>query len=79
MLRQAGVAVSFVTLALMLMMEGTIDANASSKLPDPINAGVADKALSGWIVVTPSQTTSRYGRRAKTSDALSNSRLLAGL
>ncbi len=43
MLRQARVAVSFVTLALMLMMEGTSDANAGSKLPDPINAAVAER------------------------------------
>lgn len=38
---QQYVAVSFVMLALMLMLEGTRDANAHSKLPDPINAGVA--------------------------------------
>ena len=43
MLRQIKVAVSFVLLAFSLMMEGTPDANAGSKLPDPIKAGVADK------------------------------------
>src|SRR5258708_23319872 len=43
MLRQTRVAVSFVMLALVLMLEGTRDANARSKLPDPINAGVAEK------------------------------------
>ena len=43
MLRQAKVAVSFVLVAFSLMMEGTLDANASSKLPDPIKAGVAEK------------------------------------
>jgi N-acyl homoserine lactone hydrolase len=43
MLRQTRVAVSFVVLALMLMMEGTTGANARSKLPDPNNAGVAEK------------------------------------
>src|SRR5262245_22185463 len=43
MLRQAKVAVSFVLVAISLMMEGTLDANASSKLPDPIKAGVAEK------------------------------------
>jgi len=32
-----------VTLAVMLMMEGTRDANARSNLPDPIYAGVAEK------------------------------------
>ena len=43
MLRPTRVAVSFVILALMLMLEGTRDANARSKLPDPVNAGVAEK------------------------------------
>ena len=43
MLRHTRVAVSFVMLALMLMMEGTTDANAGSKLPDPISAGVAER------------------------------------
>src|SRR5262245_10222941 len=43
MLRQIKVAVSFVLLAFSLMMEGTPDANAGSKLPDPIKAGVAEK------------------------------------
>jgi glyoxylase-like metal-dependent hydrolase (beta-lactamase superfamily II) len=41
MLRQ--IKVSFVLLAFSLMMEGTPDANAGSKLPDPIKAGVAEK------------------------------------
>src|SRR6202011_120788 len=43
MLRYTRVAVSFVMLALMLMLEGTRDANARSKLPDRINAGVAER------------------------------------
>jgi hypothetical protein len=36
-------SVSFVLVAFLLMMEGTPDANAGSKLPDPIKAGVAEK------------------------------------
>ena len=43
MLRQTKVAVSFVLVAFLLMMEGAPDANAGSKLPDPIKAGVAEK------------------------------------
>src|ERR1700730_6270990 len=43
MLRQTRVAASFVILALMLMLGGTRDVNARSKLPDPINAAVAEK------------------------------------
>jgi N-acyl homoserine lactone hydrolase len=43
MLRQTKVAVSFVLVAFSLLMEGTPDANAGSKLPDPIKAGVAEK------------------------------------
>src|SRR6516164_486388 len=43
MLTQAKVATSFVLVAFSLMMAGTSDANASSKLPDPIKAAVADK------------------------------------
>jgi glyoxylase-like metal-dependent hydrolase (beta-lactamase superfamily II) len=43
MLRQARVTVSFFVVALMLVLEGTQDADAASKLPDPINAGVAEK------------------------------------
>ena len=43
MLRHTRAAVSFVVLALMLMWEGTRDASAGSKLPDPSNAGVAEK------------------------------------
>jgi N-acyl homoserine lactone hydrolase len=43
MLRPAKVAVSFVLIAFSLMMEDTPDANAGSKLPDPIKAGVAEK------------------------------------
>jgi hypothetical protein len=73
MLRLAKVAVSFVLIAFSFMMEGTPDANAASKLPEPIKAGVA-KSFFGWIMVALLQTTGRYGRRAKTSDAVSNSR-----
>jgi N-acyl homoserine lactone hydrolase len=43
MLRQTKVAVSFVLVAFSFTMEGTPDANAGSKLPDPIKAGVAEK------------------------------------
>lgn len=70
MLRQTKVAAAFVLVAFSLMMEGTPDANAGSKLPDPIKAGVAEKLFFGWIVAAPLQTTSRYGRRAKTPDAV---------
>jgi N-acyl homoserine lactone hydrolase len=41
--RQIRAAVSAVILALMLITAGVRDANARSKLPDPVNAGVADK------------------------------------
>jgi N-acyl homoserine lactone hydrolase len=43
MLRRAKMAASFVLVAFSLMMEGTPDASADSKLPDPIKAGVAEK------------------------------------
>jgi len=43
MSRHARVALLFVSLAVMLMLEGTRDAIARSKPPDPINAGVAEK------------------------------------
>lgn len=43
MSRQFGVALSFVTLVCMLLLEGTRDAGARSSLPDPIHAGVAEK------------------------------------
>jgi N-acyl homoserine lactone hydrolase len=43
MLRGTRVALSLSTLALMVMIEGTRDANASSKLPDPVKAAVAEK------------------------------------
>jgi N-acyl homoserine lactone hydrolase len=43
MLKDAKVAISFALVALALMMEGTPDANADSKLPDPLKAGVAEK------------------------------------
>jgi N-acyl homoserine lactone hydrolase len=43
MLRQTRVAVSFVLLVLLLMTQGTPDASAGSKLPDPVNASVAEK------------------------------------
>jgi glyoxylase-like metal-dependent hydrolase (beta-lactamase superfamily II) len=43
MLRQTEMAASFVMLALSLMMAGTRDSSAGSKLPDPVNAAVADK------------------------------------
>ena len=42
-MRQIQVAVFFGVLALMLMMGGARDASAGSKLPDPINAAVAEK------------------------------------
>ena len=77
MLRQIKVAVSFVLLAFSLMMEGTPDANTPNYQMPP--RPVSPKSFFGWIVVAPLQTTSRYGRRAKTSDAVSNSHLLASL
>ena len=40
---QAKVAATFVLVAFSLMLGGTLDANAGSKLPDPIKAGVAEK------------------------------------
>jgi N-acyl homoserine lactone hydrolase len=43
MLNKTKVALSSVVLALMLMTAGTRDANAASKLPDPVKAGVAEK------------------------------------
>jgi N-acyl homoserine lactone hydrolase len=43
MLNQIRVAVSIVVLALTLMLEGARDASARSTLPDPMNAGVAEK------------------------------------
>jgi N-acyl homoserine lactone hydrolase len=43
MLRQAKIAASLVLFAVSLMMAGAPDANAASKLPDPIKAGLADK------------------------------------
>src|SRR6478672_11917862 len=43
MLRRTKVAVSFVLVAFSIMTGGASDANADSKLPDPIKAGVADK------------------------------------
>jgi hypothetical protein len=43
MLRRTKVAVSFVLVAFSLMTGGASDANADSKLPDPIKAGVAEK------------------------------------
>jgi N-acyl homoserine lactone hydrolase len=41
MLRKTRAAVSLVALAFMFVLEGTRDANAASRLPDPIRAGVA--------------------------------------
>ena len=41
MSRQTRAVVSVVMLGLVLMIEGTTDANAAAKLPDPINAGTA--------------------------------------
>src|ERR1700719_678568 len=41
--RHTRVAVSVVMLTLMLMMSGMTAANAGSKLPDPVKAGVAEK------------------------------------
>jgi len=42
MLEPTKIIVSFVVVVFLLMMEG-MPANAESKLPDPINAGVAEK------------------------------------
>jgi N-acyl homoserine lactone hydrolase len=43
MFRQARAAIAFVMLAFMCMWEGAGVASASSQLPDPIHAGVAEK------------------------------------
>jgi N-acyl homoserine lactone hydrolase len=43
MLRHSAAAASFVALVCLLIFEGTRDAGARSKLPDPINAGVAER------------------------------------
>ncbi len=43
MLGQIRVAASFGVLALMLMMDATTNANAGSNLPEPIDAGVAER------------------------------------
>jgi N-acyl homoserine lactone hydrolase len=43
MSRQPRLAAAFGVAALLLMMEGTRDVDARSTLPDPINAGVAEK------------------------------------
>ena len=43
MLSQTRLAVALGMLALVLMVEGVRDANARSKLPDPISAGVAER------------------------------------
>jgi N-acyl homoserine lactone hydrolase len=43
MLRPAKIAASFVLVAFSLVMDGALDANADSKLPDPVKAGVAEK------------------------------------
>jgi N-acyl homoserine lactone hydrolase len=42
-LRRPKAAISFVLIAFALMTEGMPRANAASKLPDPVNAGVAQK------------------------------------
>ena len=46
-------AVAFVTLAFVFVMEGTRDANAASKLPDPITAGVAERLYTVNVSYTP--------------------------
>jgi N-acyl homoserine lactone hydrolase len=43
MLRRSKAAVSIAVAAFSLMMVGTPDANADSKLPDPLKAGAAEK------------------------------------
>jgi N-acyl homoserine lactone hydrolase len=68
MLRHTSVVVSLGMLALMLTLEGTRDANARSKPPDPINAGVAEKLYRldcGHSLANDESVWSR----AKTSDA----------
>jgi N-acyl homoserine lactone hydrolase len=42
-MRQIRVAIAFVVLALMPALDGARNANAGSKLPDPVDAGVAEK------------------------------------
>ena len=41
--RPTKLAVSFVVAASLLTVGGAPDANAGSKLPDPVNAGVAER------------------------------------
>jgi N-acyl homoserine lactone hydrolase len=74
MLRQTRVAASFFVLALMLVLEGTRYAEAASKLPDPINAGVAEKLYrldcghslaNDESVWTPGENVGRNGRRTR--------------
>jgi N-acyl homoserine lactone hydrolase len=43
MLKLARIAASLSIFAFILIVQGTKDANASSKLPDPINAGLAER------------------------------------
>ena len=43
MLRQIKAAILLVVVALLLMVEGALDARADSKLPNPLNAGVAQQ------------------------------------
>jgi N-acyl homoserine lactone hydrolase len=43
MLRQTKIAVWVVVIALLLIVEGALDARADSKLPDPLKAGVAQQ------------------------------------
>jgi N-acyl homoserine lactone hydrolase len=43
MLRRVRVAVSFVAIAIVLLLQGSTEAVARSELPDPTNAGVAEK------------------------------------
>jgi N-acyl homoserine lactone hydrolase len=43
MFRQSRVATSLITLAVLVMLGATKDVNAASALPDPINAGVAER------------------------------------
>ena len=68
MLRRTKVAVSFVLVAFSLMTGGASDANADSKLPDPIKAGVAEKLFSSglWSLPCKRRVGMDAGRKRRT-------------
>jgi hypothetical protein len=82
MLRRSKAAVSFVLAAFSLMMVGTPDANAGSKLPDPIKAGVAEKLFSLTAMGSNLSTSITYisfsGFRVFKAQRLSRQKRIAG-